>query len=214
MYQQTSSYKTSRLQNVLITKRPYYQTSRLPNVQLQNVHTSNYYKTSNVFLFSNTDNYDGFSPLKNLNFGPLIKISPIFKLKNLVTQTTFQITVFARGLITHSINWHIIWSTLVYMYYMYVLLYVCIICIYYMYWSSVFSANFRRYTAIGWKKDFSLEELTSTRWGLQVQWKTRRSEQNWVAERYLCLIYIITHTYIYKSTYPCLRLELWTSRSL
>ncbi len=66
---QTSSYKMSRLQNVLITKRPYYQTSRLPNVQLpnvqlQNVHTSNYYKTSSFFLFSNTDNYDGFSPLK------------------------------------------------------------------------------------------------------------------------------------------------------
>jgi hypothetical protein len=66
---QTSSYKTSRLQNVLITKRPYYQTSRLPNVQLpnvqlQNVYTSNYYKTSSFFLFSNTDNYDGFSPLK------------------------------------------------------------------------------------------------------------------------------------------------------
>jgi hypothetical protein len=63
---QTSSYKTSRLQKVLITKRPYYQTSRLPNVQLpnvqlQNVHTSNCYKTSS---FSNTDNYDGFSPLK------------------------------------------------------------------------------------------------------------------------------------------------------
>jgi hypothetical protein len=67
---QTSSYKTSRLQNVLITKRPYYQTSRLPNVQLtnvqlQNVHTSNYYKTSSFFLFSSTANYDGFSPLKN-----------------------------------------------------------------------------------------------------------------------------------------------------
>jgi hypothetical protein len=66
---QTSSYKMSRLQNVLITKRPYYQTSRLPNiqlqnVQLQNVHTSNYYKTSSFFLFSNTDNYDGFSPPK------------------------------------------------------------------------------------------------------------------------------------------------------
>ncbi len=71
---QTSSYKMSRLQNVLITKRPYYQTSRipnvqlpnvqLPNVQLQNVHTSNYYKTSSFFHFSNTDNYDGFSPLK------------------------------------------------------------------------------------------------------------------------------------------------------
>ncbi len=66
---QTSSYKTSRLQNVLISKRPYYQTSRLlnvqlQNVQLQNVHTSNYYKTSSFFLFSNTDNYDGFSPLK------------------------------------------------------------------------------------------------------------------------------------------------------
>ena len=68
---QTSSYKTSRLQNVLISKRPYYQTSRLlnvqlQNVQLQNVHTSNYYKTSSFFLFSNTDNYDGFSPLKNM----------------------------------------------------------------------------------------------------------------------------------------------------
>jgi len=68
---QTSSYKTSRLQNVLITKRPCYQTSRLrnvqlPNVQLQNVHTSNYYKTSSFFLFSNTDNYDGFSPLKKI----------------------------------------------------------------------------------------------------------------------------------------------------
>jgi hypothetical protein len=68
MYQ-TFSYKTSRLQNVLITKRPFYQTSRLPNVQLpnvqlQNVHTSNYYKTSSFFHFSNTDNYDGFSPLK------------------------------------------------------------------------------------------------------------------------------------------------------
>ncbi len=60
---QTSSYKTSILQNVLITKRPYYQTSRLPNVQLPNVqlqndHTTNYYKTSSFFLFSNTDNYD------------------------------------------------------------------------------------------------------------------------------------------------------------
>jgi hypothetical protein len=68
---QTSSYKTSRLQNVLITKRPYYQTSRLPNVQLpnvqlQNVHISNYYKTSSLFLFFNTDNYDGFSPLKKI----------------------------------------------------------------------------------------------------------------------------------------------------
>ncbi len=67
----TSSYKTSRRQNVLITERPYYQTSRLPNVQLpnvplQNVHTSNYYKTSSFFLFSNTDNYDGFSPLKKI----------------------------------------------------------------------------------------------------------------------------------------------------
>ncbi len=128
-----------------------------------------------------------------------------------------------------------------------------------MYWPSVYSAKFRRYTAIGWKKDFSLEELTSTRWGLQVGWKSRRSEsvatlppfsptegqkwfdqissqwesqknrfaltyfgkiqflppwiwnlpfmstaseQNWVAERYLCFIYINTHTYIYKSTYP------------
>ena len=79
------------------------------------------------------------------------------------------------------------------MYYMYIL---------YMYWPSVLSAKFRRYTAIGWKKDFSLKELTSTRWGLQVGWKSRRSEQNWVAERYLCLIYINTHTYIYKSTYP------------
>jgi hypothetical protein len=66
---QTSSYKTSRLQNVLITKRPYYQTSKLPNVQLtnvqlQNVHTRNYYKTSSFSLFSNTDNYDGFSSPK------------------------------------------------------------------------------------------------------------------------------------------------------
>jgi hypothetical protein len=53
-----------QLQNVQITKRPDYQTSLFPNVQLQNVHTSNYYKTSSFFLFSNTDNYDGFSPLK------------------------------------------------------------------------------------------------------------------------------------------------------
>ncbi len=58
-----------QLQNVQITKRPDYQTSLLPNVQLlnvqlQNVHTSNYYKISSFFLFSNTDNYDGFSPLK------------------------------------------------------------------------------------------------------------------------------------------------------
>ncbi len=66
---QMSNYKTSRLQNVLITKRPYYQMVRLPNVQLptvqlQKVHTSNYSKTSSFFLFSNTDNYDGFSLLK------------------------------------------------------------------------------------------------------------------------------------------------------
>ena len=48
---QTFSYKTSRLQNILITKRPYYQTSRLPNVQLPNVQLQN---------------YDVFSPLKKI----------------------------------------------------------------------------------------------------------------------------------------------------
>ncbi len=47
------------------------------------------------------------------------------------------------------------------------------------------------YTAIGWEKDFSLEELNSIRcWLLQVRGKQRRSEQNWVVLRYLCDINI------------------------
>ncbi len=75
-----------QLQNVQITKRPDYQTSLLPNVQLlnvqlQNVHTSNYYKTFRFFLFSNTDNYDGFSlPKKDADFSHFLilvdKINP------------------------------------------------------------------------------------------------------------------------------------------
>ncbi len=38
---------------------------------------------------------------------------------------------------------------------------------------------------------------------LTASWvKTKRSEQNWVAKRYLCHIYINTLIYIYKSPYP------------
>jgi hypothetical protein len=64
---------------------------------------------------------------------------------------------------------------------------------------NVFSAKFRRYTTIGWKKDFSLEELTSIKCWQQFGLKSRISKQNWVPERCLCLIYINTHTYISKS---------------
>jgi hypothetical protein len=81
---QTSSYKTSRLQNVLITKRPYYQMSRLPNVQLpyvqlQNVHISNYYKTSSSF-FPILTTMMGFHPLKKMpeNPGNLLLGQPCF----------------------------------------------------------------------------------------------------------------------------------------
>ncbi len=108
---------------------------------------------------------------------------------------TFQIPVFATGFPTHNSSWHVIPSILVYMCYMYVL-YICIIYV----WPRVFSAKSCCHTAFGEKKDFSLEELTSIKCPLQVGWKPRRSEQNWVAKRYLCHIYInIILIYIWKS---------------
>jgi hypothetical protein len=66
---------------------------------------------------------------------------------------------------------------------------------------SVFSAKFRRHTAVGNKKNFSLEKLVRIKYWPQVGRISRRSKQNWVPERYLCHIYINTHAYIYKSTY-------------
>ncbi len=113
----------------------------------------------------------------------------------------FQIPVFATGFPTHNSSWHVIRAILVYKYYIYVQ---------YMFWPIVFSAKSCRHTAFGEKKDFSLEELTSIKCPLQVEWKPRRSEQKSVAKRYLCLIYINIILIYMKVNIPCLCLDFWT----